>query len=48
MVGEDFAAGEGCAELCWAIFSGEAGAEAKGTAQIKSNVVGMNIRMGRR
>ena len=48
MAGEDFAEGEGCAEFCCAFFSGEAGAEVKATAEIKSNVVGMNIRMGRR
>jgi len=48
MAGEDFARGEICGEFCCAFFSGEAGAGAKATAEINSNVVGMNIRMGRR
>jgi hypothetical protein len=48
MAPEDVAEGEGCAEFCCVFFSGEAGAEAKATAQIKSNVVGIRIRMGRR
>jgi hypothetical protein len=48
MAGEDFAEGEGCAAFCCACFLGEAGVGAKATAQIKSNVVGIRIRMGRR
>jgi hypothetical protein len=48
MVGEDFAEGEEFAEFCCAFFSGEAGAEGNATAQIKSNVVGMRIRISKR
>jgi len=48
MAGADFAEGEGCAEFCCAFFSVAAGAEAKATAEINNNVVGMNIRMGKR
>src|ERR1700720_3675253 len=48
MAGDDFAEGEVCAEFCCATFSGEPGAEAKATAQINSNVVGMSVRMGKR
>lgn len=47
MAGDDCVEGKGCAEFCWATFFGE-GAEVNATAEINSNVVGMNIRIGKR